>query len=117
MEETTIIWHDPNVNNDENTLFYYAYMRDENVIRFSKFNECFEYISENKNKYIIITSNTNGKALVEKINDLNNILEIIIFCRDKRNPKEWSHDYSKITDIIDSGSELNQVIKDIHKKY
>lgn len=117
MEDTTIIWHDSNVYNTENTLFYYAYMRNENVIRFSDFNECFKYIIENKNNYIIITSNTNGKILVDKINDLNNILEINIFCRDKRKPLVWLHDYSKIVKVIDKGFEFGELIKEINKKY
>jgi hypothetical protein len=117
MEEATIIWHDPKVYNTENTLFYYAYMRDGNVIRFSDFDECFRYIIENKYNYIVITSNTNGKILVEKINDLNNVLEINIFCRDKRNTKNWTHDYPKVVNIIDKGFEFGQLIKEINKKY
>lgn len=111
-----LVWHDQNIHNEENEYYYRTYLKD-NAFRFENFNDTFNHLNTNKNKCIVITSGKNGKNLVERINDLDNILGIVIFCGNKHKHEEWAKNFSKITKIIDSGFiEVKKEIESIYLK-
>lgn len=115
MEDITLIWHDPNINSKENIFYYFTHFKNKNVIRYSTLNDSYNYINLSKNRCIVITSGTNGEFLVEKINNLSNILGIIVFCGNKCIHDKWANKYTKVTKVIDG--DFLEVIEEIESIY
>ena len=113
-----IVWHDPNIYSPSNKHYYEEYFKKMNIIRFDSHKTASEFIQStdnSKNKYVIITSGTNGKELVEKIHDQTNVLGVVIFCMNKGYHEKWAAKFKKIHSLITSG--FDEVAEEILSIY
>ena len=78
-----IVWHDPNLDSQENQIYIAELEKFCQVKRFTEWQKASVYIQETKTIFHVITSGTNGEALVKEISTNENIKEVYIFCRNK----------------------------------
>jgi hypothetical protein len=96
FETKEIVWHDPNINSDENSLIYHRYRNKYNFSRFVLYEDAISYI-ENKNRIdCVLTSGNKGKEFVLRIQNIEAVSCIIIFCANIEYHSSWSQDYNKV---------------------
>lgn len=98
----SIVWHDPNISNDENQR-YISKLRGQfpDLRTFGSFNEAEEYIRENAlTSFTVLSSGSNGKELMEKIHECLNVERCYIFCRALEYHRSWAVGYKKILDVV-----------------
>jgi len=77
-----IVWHDPNVNSEENQYYKVELEKFCEVKRFIEWQEASAYVQGAKAFCHVVTSGSNGESLVQEISRNDNIGEIYIFLQE-----------------------------------
>ncbi|CAG9313936.1 unnamed protein product [Blepharisma stoltei] len=96
MESTKIVWHDPSIFNIENSCYIKDHLSQLEYQAFATVSETAQFLSTTKDKWILVTSGTNGQELVVQIHDLPAVIGIIIFCGNYEYNKQWSSAFKKV---------------------
>jgi len=99
FKEYVIVWHDPNVNSQENKKYLDQLKKFCKVKTFTEWENAANYISETKETCHVITSGTDGEVLVREINQRENVLNIYIFCLNIDYHSTWAKNYGKVSCI------------------
>ena len=100
-----ILWHDPNVFNEENKRYLDKYGKLFGITPFTDINQSQEFLSNAEDKWFVITSGTNCKKLIPLIHKNPSLIAIVIFCKTPDYFKELPSKYKKIIKIIHSSFE------------
>ncbi len=107
-----VAWFDPKAFNSENSGYNEELKEDIEINRFSKITEIESHLKSNPQTYfIVITSGSGGKDLMQRIHSLQNVTQVFIFCLNRSHHEEWAEKYSKIKNICTSYSEIRGAIK------
>ena len=113
--ESVVIWHDPNINSQENTI-YLERLRDTNEVRtFERYEEAIKYINKLSSHAHVITSGQNGEKFANVIEKKPNVASLFLFCKNTAFHK-WTKNYPKIEAPLNNFEELfgklnNQILK------
>jgi hypothetical protein len=70
-------------------------------------------------KTVVIISGRMGQVLVPRVNHMENLLSIIVFCGNLKFHKEWSSSYSKVKNVVDDFSKAleasEKILKDAYQ--
>ncbi len=77
--EINLIWHDPNAFNQENNIYYENHLKELNAQRFSDYMDASRFLHNERKRWIVITSGSKGKELMDKIKQLPSVLAVIFF--------------------------------------
>jgi hypothetical protein len=53
-------------------------------------------------KAVVIISGRMGQVLVPRVNHMENLKGIIVFCGNLEFHKDWSRDYAKVKNVVDN---------------
>ena len=113
MNLPEIIWHDPQVNCQENRSIYSLFKTLFEVSIFTSYQEAADYINNKNSILCIITSGTNGKELIEAIHEMDTVNCIIIFCCNISYHSSWSAQYNKVVKVTCSHGEIIEYLNTI----
>ncbi|CAG9313935.1 unnamed protein product [Blepharisma stoltei] len=102
MESLKVVWHDPNIFNEENTRYVSRYLSGIDNRLFETVEEAAKFLANSQNKWILVTSGRNGKELVQKVHDYSCIVEILVFCGNPNLHQQWATAFPKIKSLISS---------------
>ena len=115
MEDTIIVWFDPNISvSDENILGSLNQLRPLiNTIKiFTDVNECLDFFSHVKKEIIfMIVSGTAGKQLVPEIEKMTHIDSIYVFCINKSQHQLWAKQYRKVRGVYTQIGYIYEALK------
>ena len=110
IKEYILVWYDPNVNSYENV----RYINQLNVLSetkvFKDFKEAIAFIQDSTASFQVITSGTNGEALVNEISPFMNVFSIHVFCRSVDFHKQWAKNKEKVAGV---DSKFEQIVVNI----
>eukprot|EP00927_Polykrikos_kofoidii_P049614 TRINITY_DN43651_c0_g1_i1.p1 TRINITY_DN43651_c0_g1~~TRINITY_DN43651_c0_g1_i1.p1 ORF type:complete len:311 (-),score=50.31 TRINITY_DN43651_c0_g1_i1:856-1788(-) len=112
----SILWHDPNVNNDENKRIQQEFRRTAFDVQVAtQFEDARDRLGQKlpTEKWLVITSGTDGRKLVSAIHAFRCVAEIIIFCGTKQYHSGWSKNYSKVSRVVDLVEDLVAAVDEI----
>jgi hypothetical protein len=115
--EINLIWHDPNAFNQENNIYYENHLKELNAQRFSDYMDASRFLHNERKRWIVITSGSKGKELMDKIEQLPSVLAVIFFCNNKQFHENWSKNYPIVKGHFSDIDTLKEKIKSIHKEY
>jgi FMN phosphatase YigB (HAD superfamily) len=116
--EKNLLWHDPEVFNQENKEFCQKFSKEfANFRRFHNTTDVFEFLHNERKRWIVITSGSKGKELIEKINQLPSVLGVVFFCANKEFHANWSKDYPIVKGLYSDFEALMKKIKSLHEEY
>jgi hypothetical protein len=73
--------------------------KDTEVVCSSTIEEGIHYIN-NTVKGVVIISGRMGQVLVPRVNHMENLLAVIIFCGNLNLHREWSKNYGKVVNVV-----------------
>ena len=115
-----IVWHDPNVNNQENQQYIAKFKKSCEVVTFTEWEKAKDYIQATQAICHVITSGTNGELLVNGIFESENVCNIYVFCGNKEYHSTWARNYDKVscieTKIQNVLSQIQQNLLESYKK-
>jgi len=97
FKDYAIVWHDPNVDNQENQQYIIKLRQFCEVFTFKEWKEASICIKEAKLLCHVITSGTNGELLVKEISASQSVSNIYIFCGNKAHHSTWAQNYPKVS--------------------
>src|SRR5689334_18023635 len=95
VKEYSFIWHDPHIDSEENKKYLKDLQTICDIKTFTKWEEASDFIERAQTACHVITSGTNGKLLVEKIYDKQQVSSIYVFCGNVNQHKEWTKQFKK----------------------
>ena len=96
------IWIDEKVFNEENSKYKILFenkFKDTEFVCSPTIEEGIELIN-NTVKAVVIISGRMGQVLVPRVNHMENLMGIIVFCGNLSLHKEWSGSYAKVKDVV-----------------
>ncbi|CAG9313937.1 unnamed protein product [Blepharisma stoltei] len=96
MESIKIVWHDPNVFGTENSKYITQFLTQIDYRAFTTVFETVQFFSSTNDRWILVTSGTNGQSLVQQVHSSPAVIGIIIFCRSSRYHMQWSSAFYKV---------------------
>ena len=120
FKDYVIVWHDPNVNTQENQQYIANLTKFCEVFPFTEWEKAKDYIQATQAVCHVITSGTNGELLVKEIFERENVCNIYIFCGNKEHHSSWAQNYPKIscieTNIKNLINQIQQNLLEWYKK-
>ncbi len=120
FKDYVIVWHDPDLNSQENQHALIQLEKFCQVFSFTEWQKASSFIKETEEICHGVTSGTNGELLVKEIFSALNISNIYIFCRDKDFHLSWAKNYLKIscveTDIQKVTNQIQQNLLEWYKE-
>ena len=113
FKDYEIIWHDPNVNSQENQQYMAELKKLCKVKTFTKWKEAENYIKGAKTICHVITSGTNGELFVKEIFSSQNVPNILTFCRNENHHSTWTKNYHQ--KVLCTETKIEDVISQIQK--
>ena len=119
FKDYVIVWHDPNVNNEENQQYITQIKRFCEVFTFTEWEKASAYVKEAKAVCHVLTSGTNGEVLVKKIFENDSVCHIYIFCGDKEYHSNWAQKYKKRVSCVETSiqSLISQIQQNLLEWY
>ncbi len=96
FKDYVIVWHDPNLNSQENQGHRAQLEEFCKVFTFAEWEKAKDFIHEAKEICHLITSGTNGELLVKEIFEKDNVCNIYLFCGNKEYHETWAKNYQKV---------------------
>ncbi|CAF3149528.1 unnamed protein product [Rotaria socialis] len=120
VENTVLVWLDGSLDKktELNNGLMGQFNRVANIIQpFFNPDECFNFINSVKDEKIyFIVSGSLGQQMAPRLENLDQVQHIYIFCGNKANHEQWTKEYKKIKSIHTKIKELCETIKyDINK--
>jgi len=112
FKDYEIIWHDPNVNSQENQQYMAQLEKLCKVQAFTEWKDAENYIKAAKTVCHVITSGTNGELLVKEIFSSANVPNVFTFCRNEEYHLNWTQNYQK---VLCTETKIEDVIAQIQK--
>ena len=106
-----IMWHDPNINNNENQGILVKYSEKHSIKPFINHEVALKFLKESDNHWFLVTSGKNGKFLLPLIHEEPAIIGIVIFCRNPDYHKELASKFKKVIKIVNKS--FTEVIENI----
>src|SRR5258708_1835198 len=107
VKDYLIIWHDPNADSFENTQNVNELQNISNIKIFPNWKEASSHIEGIQHiSCHVITSETNGKLLVQAISDMPNVSSIYVFCQNTEYSLQWAKETTKVVWIGENFQEL-----------
>ncbi len=75
------------------------------------------FLHNERKRWIVITSGSKGKELMDKIEQLPSVLAVIFFCNNKQFHENWAKNYPIVKGHFSDIDTLKEKIKSIHKEY
>ena len=97
FKDYVIVWHDPNVKNQENQQYITRLKKFCEVFRFTEWEKVKDYIQSAQAVCHIITSGTNGELLTKEISTSQSVANIYVFCGNKAYHSTWAQNYHKVS--------------------
>ena len=110
IKEYILIWYDPNVDSYENVRYINQLKVLSETKVFKDFKEAIAYIQDSSASFQVITSGTNGEALVNEISPYTNVFSVYVFCRSVEFHKQWAKDKEKVACV---DSKFDQIVLNI----
>lgn len=118
FKDYVIVWHDPNVESEQNQFYKAQLERFCEVQTFTEWKDASKYIKEAKAICHVLTSGSNGELLVKEISSSQSVLKIYIFCGNKDYHQIWAKNYSKVSCIeVQIKDVINQIEQNLLKWY
>ena len=99
--QNMIIWHDPNVNSEENATYCDIL---GGICEYKTFEDWEKAAKEIKHSSIqchVLTSGTNGEELVKEISSLRQVAAVYVFCMNIEKHSQWAKKFSKVNLVDD----------------
>jgi len=113
-----IVWHDPNLNSQENQKYMDRLKKFCHVLTFTDWQKASLYIYEAKASCHAITSGANGEFLVKEISPSPTVAHIYVFCKSKDYHSNWAKNYPKISCVErDIENVLDKIQQNLLKWY
>lgn len=110
-----VVWFNYNINSKDNQEFIQNSFKHMVVNTFRDTNTAINFIKNNSEPFIVITTGKNGEEFVKKINNCYNVLYIIVFCYNVSFHREWASNYQKIVIVTKSKEELLKKLEECCK--
>ena len=107
FKDCIIVWHDPNVDSEENKGYKDQLEKFCEVKTFTEWKRAAEFILRTPAVCQVITSGTNGELLVKEISSDQNVSSIYIFCESREYHSNWARHYSNVRCV---GTDMQQVL-------
>mmetsp|Transcript_12391 Transcript_12391/g.12433 ORF Transcript_12391/g.12433 Transcript_12391/m.12433 type:complete len:109 (+) Transcript_12391:51-377(+) len=75
---------------------------------FTTVHETVQFLSAVNDRWILITSGTNGQNLIQQVHSSEAVVGIIIFCKNNAYHRQWSSAFGKVKSV-ESGSFKNVI--------
>jgi len=99
FQDYVIVWHDPNVNSQENQQYVVQLKKFYDVFTFTEWQKARDFLQTTNTTCHVITSGTNGELLVKEIHGTRSAVNIYIFCGNKDYHSNWAKNYHKVSCI------------------
>lgn len=110
FQDYVIVWHDPNINSQENQQYITQLKKFCDVLTFTEWQKARDFVQSSPTACHIVTSGTNGEVFAKEIHQLPSVVNIYIFCGNKDYHSQWAKNYSKVSCIeMDIQSLLSQI--------
>jgi len=100
-----------------NKIYYEKLLKLNEVKIFKVYQDVANFLNTIQDRWVVITSGTNGKELVQLIHDSEKVIGIIIFCINVTYHEEWSKNYQRIHKVVNSFAQVEKEIHDLNSKY
>ncbi|UJR24514.1 hypothetical protein I4U23_005889 [Adineta vaga] len=113
FETFTLVWLDPNVDNDHNQRIQNSLREHLTfLITFTDLKICEQWLKERSKdtKIFLIVSGQFGRPIVKNIHELPSILAIYVFCYEPANHIEWAKNFPKIHGVLSKKEPLIQAL-------
>jgi len=120
FKDYVIVWHDPNVDSQENQKYMAQLKKFCEVLTFTEWEKASAYVQETKASCHMITSGTNGDLLVKEIYMKESVVSIYVFCRNREKHVNWAKNYQKVscveTQLQEILARINENLLDWYKQ-
>ena len=99
--QNMIIWHDPNVNSEENENYCDVLGSICEYKTFDDWKEAAKEIKQSTIQCHVLTSGTNGEELVKEIASLKQVAAVYVFCLNMEYHSSWAKRFSKVNLVDD----------------
>jgi tetratricopeptide (TPR) repeat protein len=121
VETTMLIWLDASLEKptDSNQKSLAQFRRATNIVEiFTELEKCFNFVNSVKHEKIyFVVSGSLGPQIVPRIDALDQIQGIYIFCGNKANHEQWTKQYKKIKGIHTRIKDLSEAIRYEARQY
>ena len=105
IEDLSVVWLDSTINRNEDCIDTELELRRlvAYLQTFTDLNECMNYLinlPSKDNRVFIIVSGSLAIALLERINNLEAVVWIYIFCENEALHTEWTKQYTKVRGVF-----------------
>jgi len=117
MSDKTLVWHDPAVFNSENQKYMQAFcaagFRVEAFWGWQAAASFLKSNSEMSQKFVVLTSGTNGEKLVEYIRNFRNIHSVLVFCSNVEYHRTWAERHPIVSHVVSSNAEVTALTREL----
>ncbi len=116
FKDYVIVWHDPDLNSQENQGYRAQLEAFCKVLTFTEWEKARDFVYEAKEICHVITSGTNGEIFVKEIFEKDNVRNIYVFCGNKEFHEIWAQNYQKVQCVeTDIKIVLNRIQKNLEE--